>query len=725
MKGRVCALGLILLTPPAWAQARQLKDLHIFAGLRHVGEGLEVKWKGSWYELVKLNGRAWPELRRDLVRSFGRGWHAKLLHEFPSVLAISGGHFRWSRATLRDKDGGALHKLQRLTATAKNGAAVLAAAPASPMPGPRALANAARVVGDQVQLRVGRRWLTIWSLAGQRIDALRRETQEYHRGPLVWARWFVLDPDDVMMHRTGRLLDNPVDLLLVDPETRKLLPAVRILRTEARHRALAKYLDQHGIGAPPEPGPDPAGLPAWQDAPFPWSLPVSDQRLGPAELAADLRHLHFLLSRRCHPEARRAKGLGAALAKIRAAHPKGLAKPALARYLRWVLQEFCWDGCAMDRHVAMPPRGVLACALAMDGERVLVGDPLRLGLLDPEHPYLLALDGKPLAEWQALAVRRVGRGSPAGTLLQQTTELARIQALRAAAGRELTPEVRLTLGDGQGGQRVKAVPVDDKRVWSRAATWFGVGEALSRDGGTIYLDGGSFVVQAKVAPDKLQKSLDELRGCQGLILDLRGLATAEFGALGVLASCLTQEPLVLHVAGHALPDHAPLGQGEGYLEHRGLYPASSTRWTGAERELLATIQSALGPAAGDPRLLLHFATARVPAGIKPPQLRARVAVLIDAGTAGVVESLVERLRVLPRVRVFGGQTAGRAGLVETHLLPHSLLRVHLPDTLLLRRDGQAIAGRGVAPDEAVVTRLADIELDRDPVRRAGAKWVGQ
>lgn len=99
-----------------------------------------------------------------------------------------------------------------------------------------------------------------------------------------------------------------------------------------------------------------------------------------------------------------------------------------------------------------------------------------------------------------------------------------------------------------------------------------------------------------------------------------------------------------------------------------------------------------------------------------------VAVLIDSGSASTSEIMAAGLQEAGRARIFGETSAGAALPSLFKALPTSdLLQYAIADVQTPR--GVLIEGRGVIPDEVVVTSLADLAAGRDPVRAAAERWV--
>lgn len=175
----------------------------------------------------------------------------------------------------------------------------------------------------------------------------------------------------------------------------------------------------------------------------------------------------------------------------------------------------------------------------------------------------------------------------------------------------------------------------------------------------------------------IDRAIDELRQCRGIVIDLRGNP-------GGLAG------MVMGVAGHFFDEQVALG---------------TMRTRTGKLDFVANPRRAT--AAG--------------AAVKP--FSGRVAVVVDGLSASTSEFFAGGMQSLGRARVFGETTAGQA-------LPATLVTLPDGDVLLHAfadfwvASGRRLEGVGVEPDEAVTLRRADLLAGRDPVLDAALRWAG-
>jgi carboxyl-terminal processing protease len=174
----------------------------------------------------------------------------------------------------------------------------------------------------------------------------------------------------------------------------------------------------------------------------------------------------------------------------------------------------------------------------------------------------------------------------------------------------------------------------------------------------------------------LDRAIDSMRGCDGVVIDLRGNP----GGVGAMA---------MGLAGHFLREPASLGSMIGRdntLEFR-----ASPRKVSSEGKRVRPISKPL-------------------------------AIVQDARSASTSEVFAGGLQDLGRARVFGDASAGMALPAQAIELPSGDVLLHAVADFVTSK-GTRLEGRGVIPDEAVaVTREALLE-GRDPALDAATAWI--
>lgn len=175
------------------------------------------------------------------------------------------------------------------------------------------------------------------------------------------------------------------------------------------------------------------------------------------------------------------------------------------------------------------------------------------------------------------------------------------------------------------------------------------------------------------------RTITELAGNKGLILDLRPSGGAPIRTIEALASR--------------------------FIDHPVLYARETPRTTNAV-------------ATGEPAREL-----RLEPSTTAPHVAARLAVLIGPGTTGMSEQLALMLKQARGCMLIGQKTAGTFGSNESLDLGNGV-RVMLPKYSMTLPDGADVAD-GVRPDIEVKASRADFDAGHDPVLEAALKVLRQ
>lgn len=172
------------------------------------------------------------------------------------------------------------------------------------------------------------------------------------------------------------------------------------------------------------------------------------------------------------------------------------------------------------------------------------------------------------------------------------------------------------------------------------------------------------------------RAVNELRDCQGMVLDLRG----NLGGVG---------GMVMGAAGHFVDEVVPLG----IMRSRGV-----------------EMRFVTNPRRVDPQ------------GNPVEVFDGPVAVLVDGLSMSTSEIFAAGMQAVGRARIFGTPTPGQA-------LPSALVRLPNGDVLqhaiadFTTPDGTRIEGRGVIPDEEVPLTLDLLLEGGDPALDAALRWI--
>jgi carboxyl-terminal processing protease len=175
----------------------------------------------------------------------------------------------------------------------------------------------------------------------------------------------------------------------------------------------------------------------------------------------------------------------------------------------------------------------------------------------------------------------------------------------------------------------------------------------------------------------IDRAVDAVRHCEGVVIDLRGNP----GGVG---------GMVMGVGGHFVDSVKPLGTMK--------FRSNELRFV-------------VNPRRVDPQ------------GQPVAVYAGPVAILVDAMTASTSEIFAAGLQAIGRARVFGELTAGQALPALASKLPNGDVLLHaIADYLVV--DGTRIEGRGVVPDQLVPLSIEALAAGRDAPLQAAIAWIG-
>lgn len=285
-----------------------------------------------------------------------------------------------------------------------------------------------------------------------------------------------------------------------------------------------------------------------------------------------------------------------------------------------------------------------------------------------------AIGDRELDRWRRIVADAESETARVGLLTETVSAAASL--LRGSVGTEVDLRVR----DGSGSTRsvtLTRTPVRGEFVR------FGQLPAMAAYLTSERIDTGDacvglieFNVWMVPLVDDFNQAVDATDDCAGIVIDLRG----NTGGVG---------GMVMSTAGSFFAERADLG----------------------------VIQSRAGE--------LRFVA--MPRGVDTDgalrqAFTGRLALLIDERSMSTSEVFAAGLKSTGRARLFGTATPGYALPAMTIRLPSQDVLYHVISNLT-DPDGQRIEGRGVAPDESLPLRRADLLAGRDAAREAAVRWA--
>jgi carboxyl-terminal processing protease len=313
----------------------------------------------------------------------------------------------------------------------------------------------------------------------------------------------------------------------------------------------------------------------------------------------------------------------------------------------------------------------------------LVGGDLLVTAVEPGSP---AHEAGVRTGWRIAAMA----GTPVATLLrtlpaESAAQVRGFEAWRVAQARLRGPAgstVAIDFEDGAG--RVRTVAIARRAEQGTPVTlgklptmYVRVSHELTKTPAGAAAGLIRFNVWMAAVDARVQRAVDEMRGADGMILDLRGNP-------GGLAAML------MGIAGHFVDERRPLG----VMQTRDNPP------------LRFTVNPRLVSADGRP----------------VDVFRGPLAILVDGMSGSASECFAGGMQSIGRARIFGQTTMGQALPAQFRELPNGdVLMYAFGD--FVTADGTRLEGRGVIPDETVPLAREDLLAGRDRTLEAAQAWI--
>ncbi|MFK7743135.1 MAG: S41 family peptidase [Planctomycetota bacterium] len=358
------------------------------------------------------------------------------------------------------------------------------------------------------------------------------------------------------------------------------------------------------------------------------------------------------------------------------------------------------------------------------GHAAFHGD--RSGLLDREHPFVLAIDGVPIERWLAASQTFATLGSATMQAKDSERGLRKLSMLRRELGLADSPAVVVQLGAGKAGSTKRELELPVARKGARYGAWPRQETGLLADGNVGYLRIASMTDSPEFL-DHLDQSMVEFRETKGIVIDVRGNGGGSRDILRRLAPYFLPAdgtPVVGNAAAYLLdPDKAASPED---LASRFLYGADWQGWQGRERTAIGKFLKGFRPSwklpvgKFSPWYFLVLDRRNNPNAYR---YEGKVVVLIDRACFSATDIFAGAMQAIPGVTLMGESTGGGSGRAQRYRLPNSGVRLQLSTMASFRPDGTLFEGNGVTPDTAVAMQPGDLVGSSDTVLDAALAHI--
>jgi len=387
---------------------------------------------------------------------------------------------------------------------------------------------------------------------------------------------------------------------------------------------------------------------------------------------------------------------------------------------------FC-DGHAgtMHRPSEYLPSGYAPYLAGSHQARVYLCNREGSGFLDPKHPYIGAIDGRPIAEWMAAASYIVVKEPAQRRLRESLKNLCLVNYLRAELGLPRRDTIKLEL-KSRDGTRKRTMEVDVARRPPRAKP-FPRGESR-RIGDIGYLR----IAQMTSSPrflNHIEESMGAFRDTEGLIIDVRGNPGGTKDILLTLMPYFLKpgDPMrLIEFSTYRKPMELPKAHPDGYMmSSMSAQPVTSSHWkTPGQRKQIARAVKAFEPKWKLP--MEKFSDWHVLAFDSTMNPRAYfyekpLIILQDSGTFSAGDIFLGAFKELDNTTLMGMPSGGGNGWRDSYWLPNTKLGIVLCQSAKFRPTGEPYDGMGVPPDVEMEALPEDILGKSDTVLDAAVK----
>lgn len=447
-----------------------------------------------------------------------------------------------------------------------------------------------------------------------------------------------------------------------------------------------------------------------------------------AQLEADLDYLEHVLTKCFAYLELRPVDYRAALDAIRLSLDDETPLNTFELSLTKLITLFCDGHARIQRPLPLlVPGGCAPFVAGSDRGRVFLATPNGNAFLDPKHPYVIAMDGRPIADWMKVAGYVVVKESPQSHRRGVLSTLAWVNYLRAELGLPRPNTLTLQLESEDGRKRAErqvtlqprpARPLDFPRGDSRRLGEFG------------------YLRLAQMTPSpQMRSSLDDwmgkFRDTKGLILDVRGNMGGTKDILFTLFPYFMKPdaPMrIVEMTTYRLPMTLPRPNPGGLAgSATSGQTAGSSYWKTEEQrrqvtEFIQGFRPAWTPPAGK---FSEWHALGLDARVNPRAYYydKPVVVLQDSGTFSAGDIFVGAFEDHPNTTQIGSPTGGGNGLMENYQLPNTRIGLVLCWSAKLRPNGRPYDGVGIAPDVLLEATPEDLLGKSDSVLDAAVRHL--
>jgi len=366
--------------------------------------------------------------------------------------------------------------------------------------------------------------------------------------------------------------------------------------------------------------------------------------------------------------------------------------------------------------------------------RLVAFKPDRSDFVDPNFPFLRAIDGVSIDKWLEVAGLTVAKGSPQFVRYHTIRNLRYVEALREELGlsKSETLQVQLESSDGLLTRQLVLPLVEERPIygfWPQPENEIKSMEDARVESRILKPNIGylRFVMMLAepVFLDDLIGAMGRFAQTDGLIIDVRANGGGRRAPLRVLLPFFMNEndlPRIVNLAKYRLGTENI----EEDFKARYLYPASSPHFSEAEREIIHRFADTFRPEWTPPRKQFsewHYFVISPSRDKRYYYYDKPVVILMDRWNFSACDIFLGAFKGLKNVTLMGQSSGGGSGCYQVYWLRNSKIRIYLSSMASFQPNGKLYDGNGIQPDIVVESVPTDFIGKTDTILDTAIKYI--
>jgi len=464
---------------------------------------------------------------------------------------------------------------------------------------------------------------------------------------------------------------------------------------------------------------------------------AGNELLSPQQAEQDLDELEWLLENRYSYLRLKGVDYKAALDSIRSTLDDGINRSLFGYQLGKLIALF---GDGHSRVASSTVRLSSLCSgfptvlMEETNGRLVAFKPDRSDFVDPDFPFLRAIDGLPFDSWLKAAGQFTARGSPQYLRYHKIRNLRYIECIRKELGlsRSGSIEVELESADGSSTKRIELPLVQERPIygfWPRPETEIKSLEDVRVESCILQPNIGylRFVMMLGEHEflDDLVEAMCSFAQTDGLIIDIRTNGGGRRAPLRVLLPFFmaeNQSPRIVNVATYRLG----MKDIEADFEARYLYPASSPHFSRAERDVISRFAGSFQPEWMPPKGQFsrwHYFVISQANNERYYYYDKPVVILMDRYNFSACDIFLGAFKGWKNVTLMGLPSGGGSGCSRDYRLRNSHIRIRLSSMASFQPNGKLYDGNGIQPDVIIEPVPTDFIGKTDSLLDAAIRFL--